>query len=172
VAKTVVADYLEHVDGDLYFAQMRPDEMNCDVCKIVVGSAGKVASACTEIANPMKMVGTRVLHGDARGVQLRDISTGLDTIVNPWGNGVTAPAANGNGVFYVTTDKDGHRELRAFDLDIKRASTLLPIHGGAVYFVEGEMYLVNPVNFNIERVILTGDNPHTELVLRGDSLAK
>jgi hypothetical protein len=116
-----------------------------------------------------------VLYGTSKSVRLIDIYSREDTELYRWDirPGVNAgpPAANGNGIFYVTMDNEGYAELCVFDLESERTSVLMPIHGGAVCFANGNMYLVSVVNLDIERVILDPSDPHTALVVRGDRAA-
>lgn len=172
VSDSVARHYLEYVDGYVYFAQLNPDEMNCNVCKVADGSPEKVSKVYDNIAYPMDMVGTRVLYSDDTGVHLIDVNTKKESTV--YGREIRAgiPAANGNGVFYATTDDEGYAELSVFDVNSGKTSMLMPVHGGTIYFVDGEIFLVNPVNFDIERVILDANDPRTELVLKGDSQAR
>ncbi len=172
VMRSVAGHYLEYVDGSVYFAQESPDVMNCNLFRVAVGSPRDVVTVYEGIPHPIKMVGKSVLYGDDRGAHLIDLGSGRERTVCSWGGGVGPPAANGNGVFYITSDADGYAELSVFDVDSGRTSMLMPVHGGAVYFVDGEILLVSPVNFDIERVILDVSDPRTELVLKGDSQAR
>jgi hypothetical protein len=169
VSDGVAASYLESVDGLVYFAQMDPDERNCRLCKMEVGFPDSVASVCEGIPHPLKVLGTQVLYSSDEGVYLRDCDTREEVTVCSRGGGAGPPAASGNGIFYVKRDADGYAELCVFDLDTRRTSTLMPVHCGTVYFLDGEILLVNVTDLGFERVVLNAADPHTEWVVPSTS---
>ncbi len=169
VMKGVWYQYLEAIQGAVYFAQMMPDEMHCRLYRIPPGAPGGADPVYDGVACPLKVMGTRVLCGGSESAELLDMDSGQKVSLYRWDSGAGLPAANGNGVFHVTIDDQGYAELSVFDLERETTSTLMPVHGGAVYFVDGEMYLVSPANLDIERVILDPSDPRTEWVVRGDS---
>lgn len=171
-AEGLLPDYLQESEGSLYFALSTSNGVRCEIRKIVVGAPEDVVSVCELDGQPMDWLGTQVLFGDSAGVHLKDVKNGAQTDVFLKGNGATLAAANGNGVFYTTTDADGFTELWVMDLERERTINLMPVHCTAVYFIGGEIYLADPVNLGFERVILDGDDPHTEWVIERGAAAR
>jgi len=166
VATDVAGHYLEYLNGYVYFGRMNGDAANCDLHRVKVDSNGQAESVCEDVGYIMGCVGTKVLYGDDEGVQLRDWITGEKDTVFLKGNGALLAAMNGNGVFYVTRDREGYSELRVFDVDTKTTSVLMPVHCATVSFVDDSLYLVSATDLGFERAVLDAENPHTEWVVQ------
>ncbi len=172
VASGVAGHYLEHRDGYVHFGRMNKDAAHCDLYRVQADSSGEVDLVCRDVGYIMGIGGTKVLYGDEEGVRLRDRDTGTTDTVFLKGNGALLAAMNGNGVFYVTRDREGYSELKVFDVETKRTITLMPVHCATVSFANDNVYLVSITGLGFERAVLDTDNPHTEWVVEGGASAR
>ncbi len=78
---------------------------------------------------------------------------------------LSSAAANGNGVFYIKTDSAGNAKLFACDLDTGQMSDLVLVHGTALCFVDGTMYVVDAAGPKIERILVEDGEWRTEWVV-------
>ena len=131
--------------------------MNCDVYRISVGSPKDVTSVCPSVSSPYQFLGKRMLYGDGSGTHLRDLTT--DETITVATDAGWSGGANGNGVFYVKGEL-GRLELWVDDIQSGKTVDLLPVQCASVYFIDGDLCLVDPVDsLNIQRVVLDALRP-------------
>ena len=165
VAENAVPEYVECIGDQVFFAQLKSGGVST-LLSMTVGSPGELTTIRDVRGYPLKYLDTRVLCRDGGTVYLVDLDTGKETVVTEDEGALSSAAANGNGVFYIKTDSAGNAKLFAYDLVTGQTSDLVPVHGTALCFVDGTMYVVDAAGPKIERVLAGGARWRTEWVVK------
>lgn len=165
IMENVASDYLDLVGNVVYFARLNDNQL-FDLYRVNVGAPQGAKCILESIPYPIKNLGKDIVCRDSDDVFLVNIENGAQsTVISDCKESFVA--ANGNGIFYTQTDSDGYSEISAYNMDTGKISNLMPVHCTTIYFMDNELYLVDIVNFKVEKAILNPNgNSLTEWIIK------
>lgn len=153
IAENAAGEYLE-INGDyVYFSQGGSDGL-FELHRV---STQHFDTSCIlrAIPMPVRCLGDRVICRSSDAVISVDTASGeRSTLIED--DAIFSVGVNGNRVFYTRVDNStGHTELFAIDIESKRNIRIMPVHCASIYFMDTDLYLVDAVDFRIEKANLS-----------------
>ena len=154
--KNVSPGFLDIFDGYVYYSKLKSDRKH-DLYKVNDDGVHEPECIIEDIEMPISYDGEKVICKNNSSIVMYSVDDGEEVSITE-DKEIFSAAVNNNYVFYIEIDDTGYselNELNAVNLDTGEHTSVVTVHGDAVYFINGELYTINTVTLTVEKVDLS-----------------